>query len=239
MTIFLMNAGRGAGKTHALIEWAKESPSRYVVGMPPTLSAMADAGLSAQSVHYNIAPNVFRGKGVIEVAFDDFDGYLRSHLPNHFGLGRLDSVILVTNLPVWENAPKTGFDILTGPYAEKIRAAYGSGMKLVEETLQRGADAVEKVTDTVDLGDVVDALLGVVSPPAAPAEPEEDPDEPDTKRVRMDELRLGDVLPGKGKVVSIKFETTSADRVVATVMSSGFEGKLIKMRGALVEIEDK
>lgn len=256
MTISLMNAGRGAGKTHALIEWAKRDKRRFVIGTHRgTGDVMMAAGLEGQFLHYTEAKEFLQGReGHTEVALDNFDQVIPSLLSDEWGIGLTTSVILTTNLPTWEHAPKVTEVPVSDWYAEAIKKKYGVGVSFVEGFIKQAVEAVEKTVAETNLDDVVSTLLGVVAPPAAPAGPEEDPeaawtkglwrksteapDEPDTKQVRLDELRLGDVLVGRGKVVSLKFIDTE-QRIVVESEDAGFKGTLIKVRSALAEIVNR
>lgn len=99
--ISVMNAGRGAGKTHALIKWAKGSPDRFIVGThQATGDAMEQAGLSTQFIHFNGAKDFFRGRTNYEVAIDDLNWVFNGMLAERFGIDPEDNTtILAMNYP--------------------------------------------------------------------------------------------------------------------------------------------
>jgi hypothetical protein len=100
VTISLTNAGRGSGKTHDLIEWAKESPNRYVIGLHQTTGdAMEDAGLTAQFVHFADAKQFFLGRKGYDVAIDNLHMVMPSLLHSEYGISPEADVIMTSTFP--------------------------------------------------------------------------------------------------------------------------------------------
>lgn len=95
--INLINAGRGAGKTHALIEWAKQQDNRYIVGLHLDTGNMLEAaGLSSKFVHYADAKAFFTDKSGLEIAFDNFESVLPSLFFEEFGVSVYANDVMVS-----------------------------------------------------------------------------------------------------------------------------------------------
>jgi hypothetical protein len=98
--ISITNAGRGSGKTHDLIEWAKKAPNRYVIGTHAcTGDQMENAGLAKQFVHATQAKHFFQGRQGYEVAIDNFHLFLPGILQAEYGIHYETDVIITSTLP--------------------------------------------------------------------------------------------------------------------------------------------
>jgi hypothetical protein len=124
-----MNAGRGAGKTYNLIQWAKEADNRYIVGLnTDTGDLMRAEGLEDRFVHYTDAKEFFSNRSYAEVAFDDFHKVLPQYLMEEYGVkSHTSTVILSTSLSDSDSdlLPTVGFKILKGEYADRLVKMYG------------------------------------------------------------------------------------------------------------------
>lgn len=225
MTISLMNAGRGAGKTYSLVQWAKESPNRYVIGsVHATGHAMLDAGLGDQFVHPSEGMKL-RGRQNLEVAIDDFHLDLHGLLQQRYGIGSAVSVILATTLAEWDRAPKPVE--LSPEYIQNLKEQY---------------PAMTTINTTVGLGDVVDAAMKLVSSPITEADIRkanpEAPAEPDTRKIPLSELRIGDRIVGKGEVVALVKLPGNDREVTVENQREGFTGTIVAPKFSVVEIEN-
>lgn len=238
MSITLLNAGRGAGKTYTLVQWAKEDPKRVVVGDDPTFEAMKEAGLSSQYCSYRRANDRFAGYTKLEIAFDDFDTYLRAMLLLEFRLSPTNSVILATSLLEHEGPQKT--TPLSGAYAEQLNKLFGGKVTVPSDFLDIAVDALD------NLGVFASSLLG---------EKEKTSEEkfteglwrdkgPYTKTVKAKELRIGDVLTGqRGTVTGIAVDVNTIGSEYLTVetketkSSYGFKGTIRVWAEFEVEIQ--
>jgi hypothetical protein len=98
--ISLTNAGRGSGKTHGLIEWAKGAPNRFVIGTHGcTGDAMEEAGLERQFVHAMQAKKFFQGRRDYEVAIDNLEILLPGILHSEYGIHPERDVIITSCFP--------------------------------------------------------------------------------------------------------------------------------------------
>lgn len=98
--INITNAGRGAGKTYELIQWAKADPNRRVVGTTNTRNEMAVAGIESQFVYLRDAKKTLRGRrDITGVAFDEFGPWLSDLIYWEYGVTPEQEVILSMNLP--------------------------------------------------------------------------------------------------------------------------------------------
>jgi hypothetical protein len=128
--IQIMNAGSGAGKTYALIQWVKEKDNRYIVGLnAQTGDIMADEGLSHKFIHYVDAKDHLEGltdPSGVGIAFDNFDWVLPGLLFDAYGVNVDQAeIILSTNLPDADLLPSYGIRVLNGPYAANLIKMYG------------------------------------------------------------------------------------------------------------------
>lgn len=237
MELSIVNAGRGSGKTYNLVQWAKADPKRYVVGTAPTRDVMAEAGLRSQFVHYTHAKEFFAGHRNFEVAFDDFETDLYSLLAINYRLSGAKSVILAINIPVSEVAPKIGFTSLPKAYADALKAKYPGLEGPLAQTNIFLNNLVE-VAKTISPDDWrSDNGFAETKQEPVPQEAE-----PDTKKVRVDQLRLGDRIVGKGIVDSLQLlpgTSSTQDKVELTVKADYFTGTMKVFRYAEVEIENK
>lgn len=102
MTISIMNAGRGAGKTYKLVEWAQQDPNHYVVGTDgQTGNQMRAVGLGGQFVHINKAYITFQGRRNYKVAIDNFQQELPGILHSTLGIRPETPVILASSMEEW------------------------------------------------------------------------------------------------------------------------------------------
>lgn len=158
MDIKLINAGHGAGKTHALIEWVRGADNRFIVGLHGTTGdKMEAAGVSEKFVHYNEAEHALRGRTDIEVAFDTFNELLPGLLMTNYGLSSaVKSVILATNLP--DSELLVGPDPLLGVVTpdEDPEAGFTRGIwKKSPEESELPVPFVSVRADQLRLGDVI------------------------------------------------------------------------------------
>lgn len=125
--IQIMNAGRGAGKTYSLIQWAKESDNRFIVGLNTDTGNLMEAeGLAGRFIHYMDAKDFFSNRSYAEVAFDDFHKVLPQYLMEEYGVkSHTSTVILSTSLSDSDLLPPVGFKILEGEYADRLVKMYG------------------------------------------------------------------------------------------------------------------
>lgn len=127
--ISIMNAGRGAGKTYQLIEWAKKANNRYIIGThQATRDNLVDAGLGHRYIPEVKAKEFFEGRHDVQVAFDDFHVLLPWLLHTTFGVNTShNDTILSMTLPDAELLPSMGlFSPLMGDYGENLLKRYNT-----------------------------------------------------------------------------------------------------------------
>lgn len=113
--ISITNAGRGAGKTYQLIQWAKEDPNRRIVGSTATRNAMAEHGIADQFVFLREAKKQLQGRyDITGVAFDDFGHELYQLLFNEYGIYPEAEIILSMAVPE-RPIPKLKVNTFTTP----------------------------------------------------------------------------------------------------------------------------
>lgn len=123
-----MNAGRGAGKTYQLIEWAKRADNRYIIGsFKSTRDSLADAGLEHRYIPDIKAKEFFQGRHDVQVAFDDFEVLLPWLLRTTFGVDTYQNdTILSMNVPDARLLPSYGATPLIGDFAERLLKKYST-----------------------------------------------------------------------------------------------------------------
>jgi hypothetical protein len=93
--ISITNAGRGAGKTYELIQWAKADPSRRIIGDTNTRNQMYAEGIPGQFIYLREAQKELRGRHDISgVAFDNFGTWLSDLMYQNYGVTPEHEVIL-------------------------------------------------------------------------------------------------------------------------------------------------
>lgn len=221
----ILNRGRGAGKSHALALWQLEDPvNRRIVTNEYTLEQYFQLGVSTKHAYTYKQAADGRLRGFYgAVGFDDFDGYIKNVITNqlHVDVFRSDvSTILVTNFLESE--------LLPGPKELPVDPDYAAKVK--EYVKKNWTDETWKAWLG---GTPASALLGVVTP-------EEDPVEPAPVVKRLDELVLGDIIQGKGRVVSIRF-ASNPDRIIVDVLDPefGFKGLLDAPADTVVTLAEK
>jgi len=91
----ITNAGRGAGKTYELIQWAKGDPSRRIIGDTNTRNQMYAEGIPGQFIYLREAQKELRGRHDISgVAFDNFGTWLSDLLCISYGVAPEQEIIL-------------------------------------------------------------------------------------------------------------------------------------------------
>lgn len=85
--ISITNAGRGAGKTYQLIQWAKEDPNRRIIGFGALREQMKEAGIIDQYIHVTETKKHLQGRhDITGVGFDNFGIPLEDLLHEYYGV---------------------------------------------------------------------------------------------------------------------------------------------------------
>ena len=126
--ISIVNAGRGSGKTYALIQWAKESDNRFVVGLNTyTGDAFEEAGIHSKFVHFSDARDFFATRPDAEIAIDSVEKLLPTMLSETYGIDPYAHEVMLVGViaDVTDDLiPNAGFKLLDETLLSPVVAEY-------------------------------------------------------------------------------------------------------------------